>query len=42
MADIHLGVSKDELAGAVDKVGNSAATVRKELHANIRSRGAAA
>ena len=27
----HLGVSKDELAGAVDKVGNSAAAVRKEL-----------
>ena len=27
----HLGVSKDQLAGAVDKVGNSAAAVRKEL-----------
>ena len=38
----HLGVSRDELAGAVDKVGNSAAAVRKELHANIRNRGAAA
>jgi hypothetical protein len=38
----HLGVSKDELADAVDKVGNSAAAVRKELHANIRNRGAAA
>ncbi len=27
----ELGVSKDELQRAVDKVGNSAATVRKEL-----------
>jgi Protein of unknown function (DUF3606) len=27
----HLGVSRDELQRAVDKVGNSAATVRKEL-----------
>lgn len=27
----HLGVSRDELKRAVDKVGNSAATVRKEL-----------
>ena len=27
----HLGVSKDELQRAVDKVGNSAAAVRKEL-----------
>ena len=27
----HLGVSKDQLAGAVDKVGNSAAAVRTEL-----------
>ena len=26
-----LGVSKDELQSAVDKMGNSAATVRKEL-----------
>ena len=26
-----LGVSKEELEKAVDKVGNSAATVRKEL-----------
>lgn len=26
-----LGVSKEELQKAVDKVGNSAATVRKEL-----------
>ncbi|OPY97973.1 hypothetical protein A5906_34000 [Bradyrhizobium sacchari] len=28
-----LGVSKEELQKAVDKVGNSAATVRKELAA---------
>ncbi|AWL98045.1 DUF3606 domain-containing protein [Bradyrhizobium ottawaense] len=27
----QLGVSKDELQKAVDKVGNSAAAVRKEL-----------
>jgi Protein of unknown function (DUF3606) len=27
----HLGISKDELRRAVDKVGNSAAAVRKEL-----------
>lgn len=27
----HLGVSRDELQQAVDKVGNSAAAVRKEL-----------
>jgi hypothetical protein len=27
----HLGVSRDELQRAVDKVGNSAAAVRKEL-----------
>ena len=27
----HLGVSQDELQRAVDKVGNSAAAVRKEL-----------
>ena len=27
----HLGVSKEELQRAIDKVGNSAATVRKEL-----------
>jgi hypothetical protein len=27
----HLGVTKEELQKAVDKVGNSAATVRKEL-----------
>ena len=27
----HLGVSRDGLQRAVDKVGNSAATVRKEL-----------
>lgn len=29
----HLGVSKAELQRAVDKVGNSAAAVRKELAA---------
>ncbi|WP_458757707.1 DUF3606 domain-containing protein [Afipia sp. TerB] len=27
----HLGVSREELQRAVDKVGNSAASVRKEL-----------
>ena len=27
----HLGISKEELQTAVDKVGNSAAAVRKEL-----------
>jgi hypothetical protein len=27
----HLGISRDELQRAVDKVGNSAAAVRKEL-----------
>ena len=27
----HLGVTRDELQRAVDKVGNSAAAVRKEL-----------
>jgi hypothetical protein len=27
----HLGVSREELAKAVEKVGNSAAAVRKEL-----------
>jgi hypothetical protein len=27
----HLGVTREELKRAVDKVGNSAATVRKEL-----------
>jgi hypothetical protein len=27
----HLGVSKDELHRAIEKVGNSAAAVRKEL-----------
>lgn len=27
----HLGVSKEELQRAVDKVGNSAAAVRKQL-----------
>jgi Protein of unknown function (DUF3606) len=29
----HLGVTRDELARAVEKVGNSAAAVRKELAA---------
>ena len=27
----HLGVSREELQRAIDKVGNSAATVRKQL-----------
>lgn len=27
----HLGVSREELQRAIDKVGNSAAAVRKEL-----------
>ena len=27
----HLGISREELQRAVDKVGNSAAAVRKEL-----------
>jgi hypothetical protein len=27
----HLGISKEELQRAVDKVGNSAAAVKKEL-----------
>ena len=27
----HLGISRDELQKAVDKVGNSAAAVRKQL-----------
>jgi hypothetical protein len=27
----HLGVSRDELKRAIDKVGTSVATVRKEL-----------
>jgi hypothetical protein len=29
----HFGVSRDELARAVEKVGNSAAAVRKQLAA---------
>lgn len=29
----HLNVTKEELQGAVDKVGNSAAAVRKQLAA---------
>ena len=29
----HLGVTRDELRTAVEKVGNSASTVRKELAA---------
>ena len=33
----HLGVTRDELERAVDKVGNSAAAVRKELETS-RSR----
>jgi hypothetical protein len=35
----HLGVSHEELKNAVEKVGNSAAAVRKEL--TMRSRKAA-
>lgn len=30
----HLGVSKEELQKAVDKVGNSSAAVRKQLEKN--------
>jgi len=30
----HLGVTREELRRAVDKVGNSAAAVRKELARN--------
>jgi hypothetical protein len=33
-----LGVSKEELRKAVDKVGNSAAAVRKELEASYDER----
>jgi len=33
----HLDVSRDELQGAIEKVGNSAAAVRKEL-GNVRKR----
>ena len=33
----HLGVSRDELRRAIDKVGNSAASIRKEL-AGIKAR----
>ena len=33
-----LGVSKEELQKAVDKVGNSAATVRKELSFQIQEK----
>ena len=36
-----LGVSKDELKRAVEKVGNSAAAVRKELACDARARTAA-
>jgi len=32
----HFGVTKDELTRAVEKVGNSAAAVRKELAAAKR------
>ena len=32
----HFGVTKDELTRAVEKVGNSAAAVRKELAATKR------
>jgi hypothetical protein len=35
----HLGVTRDELQRAVDKVGNSAAAVRKELGKTGDGRG---
>jgi len=35
----HLGVSKEELQRAVDKVGNSAAAVKKELEKEWRRHG---
>jgi hypothetical protein len=31
----HLGVTREELQRAVDKVGNSAASVRKELGKSV-------
>jgi hypothetical protein len=33
----HFGVTKDELLRTIERVGNSAAAVRKELDAKIRS-----
>jgi hypothetical protein len=33
----HLGVTKSELQGAVDKVGNSVAAVRKQLGVKTES-----
>jgi uncharacterized protein DUF3606 len=33
----HLGVSKDELRRMVDRVGNSAAAVKKELKSQLES-----
>jgi predicted RNA-binding protein YlqC (UPF0109 family) len=33
----HLGVTKEELLRAIERVGNSAATVRKELAAKAGS-----
>jgi hypothetical protein len=35
----ELGVSREELQKAVDKVGNSAAAVRRELAAKLKARG---
>jgi hypothetical protein len=35
----HLGVTRDELQRAIDKVGNSAATVRRELGKTGDGRG---
>jgi hypothetical protein len=36
----HLGVTREELQRAVDKVGNSAAAVRKELGKALDGQGA--
>jgi predicted RNA-binding protein YlqC (UPF0109 family) len=33
----HFGVTKEELLKAIERVGNSAAAVRKELDAKVRS-----
>jgi hypothetical protein len=35
----HLNVTQEELQKAIDKVGNSAATVRKELATNPQPHG---
>jgi hypothetical protein len=34
----HFGISKDDLQGAIEKVGNSAAAVRKELRSGKLAR----